>query len=131
MTVNSFTLFFVIRACCILQALKHFVKCSGEDGQAIELAIETVGRANDESLTRMLIDFLMGETDNVPKVCTVPDRCICTQSKINKVYNVLSQTDVHVPKVCTVPCSVQGYNIDLDIETEGEKPVQVTQSLLQ
>jgi WD repeat-containing protein 19 len=44
------------------------VKCSGEDGQAIELAIETVGRANDESLTRMLIDFLMGETDNVPKV---------------------------------------------------------------
>lgn len=44
---------------------------------------------------------------------------------------VLSQTDVHVPKVCTVPCSVQGYNIDLDIETEGEKPVQVTQSLLQ
>lgn len=100
MTVNSFTLFFVIRACCILQALKHFVKCSGEDGQAIELAIETVGRANDESLTRMLIDFLMGETDNVPKVCTVP-------------------------------CSVQGYNIDLDIETEGEKPVQVTQSLLQ
>lgn len=53
-----------------MQALKHFVKCSGEDGQAIELAIETVGRANDESLTRMLIDFLMGETDNVPKVCT-------------------------------------------------------------
>lgn len=49
------------------RALKHFVKCSGEDGQAIELAIETVGRANDESLTRMLIDFLMGETDNVPK----------------------------------------------------------------
>lgn len=129
MTVNSFTLFFVIRACCILQALKHFVKCSGEDGQAIELAIETVGRANDESLTRMLIDFLMGETDNVPKVCTVPDRCICTQSKITRY--ILSQTDVHVPKVCTVPCSVQGYNIDLDIETEGEKPVQVTQSLLQ
>lgn len=64
------------------------MKCSGEDGQAIELAIETVGRANDESLTRMLIDFLMGETDNVPKVCTVPDRCICTQSKINKVYTV-------------------------------------------
>lgn len=53
---------------CLLQALKHFVKCSGEDSQAIELAIETVGRANDESLTRMLIDFLMGETDNVPKV---------------------------------------------------------------
>ena len=50
--------------------MKHFLKCSGEDSQAIELAIETVGRANDEALTRQLIDFLMGETDNVPKVCT-------------------------------------------------------------
>ena len=57
-----------LHQCIFLQALKHFVKCSGEDSQAIELAIETVGRANDESLTRMLIDFLMGETDNVPKV---------------------------------------------------------------
>lgn len=105
MTVNSFTLFFVIKACCILQALKHFVKCSGEDGQAIELAIETVGRANDESLTRMLIDFLMGETDNVPKVCTVPDRCICTQSKINKVYTVPDRCTCTQGMYCPVFCS--------------------------
>lgn len=48
--------------------MKHFLKCNGEDSQAIELAIETVGRANDDSLTRQLIDFLMGETDNMPKV---------------------------------------------------------------
>lgn len=51
--------------------------------------------------------------------------------KVKLTRYILSQTDVHVPKVCTVPCSVQGYNIDLDIETEGGKPVQVTQSLLQ
>ncbi|KAJ8298290.1 hypothetical protein KUTeg_024821 [Tegillarca granosa] len=49
------------------RAMKHFLRCSGEDGQAIELAIETVGRANDDQLTRQLIDFLMGETDNIPK----------------------------------------------------------------
>jgi WD repeat-containing protein 19 len=48
--------------------MKHFLRCNGEDNQAIELAIETVGRANDDSLTRQLIDFLMGETDNIPKV---------------------------------------------------------------
>lgn len=48
--------------------MKHFLRCNGEDSQAIELAIETVGRANDDSLTRQLIDFLMGETDNIPKV---------------------------------------------------------------
>lgn len=49
------------------RAMKHFLRCNGEDSQAIELAIETVGRANDDSLTRQLIDFLMGETDNMPK----------------------------------------------------------------
>lgn len=54
--------------CHHFQAMKHFLRCSGEDGQAIELAIETVGRANDDQLTRQLIDFLMGETDNIPKV---------------------------------------------------------------
>ncbi|XP_041357231.1 WD repeat-containing protein 19-like isoform X2 [Gigantopelta aegis] len=49
------------------RAMKHFLRCSGEDSQAIELAIETVGRANDDQLTRQLIDFLMGETDGIPK----------------------------------------------------------------
>ena len=32
------------------------------------MAIETVGQAQDEQLTRLLIDFLMGENDGVPKV---------------------------------------------------------------
>ena len=32
------------------------------------MAIETVGQANDDQLTRQLIDFLMGEIDGVPKV---------------------------------------------------------------
>ncbi|ESO89539.1 hypothetical protein LOTGIDRAFT_218902 [Lottia gigantea] len=50
-----------------IKAMKHFFRCSGEDAQAIELAIETVGRANDDQLTRQLIDYLMGETDGVPK----------------------------------------------------------------
>ncbi|KAK6172308.1 hypothetical protein SNE40_015995 [Patella caerulea] len=49
------------------KAMKHFLKCNSEDTQAIDLAIETVGRANDEQLTRQLIDYLMGETDGMPK----------------------------------------------------------------
>ena len=44
-----------------------------EDNQSIEMAIETVGRANDEALTSQLIDYLMGEIDNVPKVQRVTD----------------------------------------------------------
>ncbi|XP_073252735.1 WD repeat-containing protein 19-like [Porites lutea] len=50
------------------KALKHFLKCPvGEDGESIELAIETVGQAADEVLTHQLIDFLMGEADGIPK----------------------------------------------------------------
>lgn len=50
--------------------MKHFLRCDGENSQAIELAIETVGRANDDQLTNELVNFLMGDTDGVPKVKT-------------------------------------------------------------
>ncbi|KAK6324407.1 hypothetical protein J4Q44_G00037490 [Coregonus suidteri] len=50
------------------KALKHFLKCPNtDDNLAIEMAIETVGQANDESLTNQLIDYLMGESDGMPK----------------------------------------------------------------
>ncbi|XP_043548785.1 WD repeat-containing protein 19 isoform X2 [Chiloscyllium plagiosum] len=50
------------------RALKHFLKCPvSEDGQAIEMAIEAVGQAKDDMLTSQLIDYLMGESDGMPK----------------------------------------------------------------
>ncbi|CAN9510421.1 unnamed protein product [Ophioblennius macclurei] len=50
------------------RALKHFLKCpSTEDNLAIEMAIETVGQAKESSLTNQLIDYLMGESDGMPK----------------------------------------------------------------
>uniref|UniRef100_A0A3P9KAP6 WD repeat-containing protein 19 n=1 Tax=Oryzias latipes TaxID=8090 RepID=A0A3P9KAP6_ORYLA len=50
------------------RALKHFLKCSNtEDNKAIEMAIETVGQAKDMTLTNQLIDFLLGESDGMPK----------------------------------------------------------------
>ncbi|XP_061566182.1 WD repeat-containing protein 19 [Cololabis saira] len=50
------------------RALKHFLKCPNtDDNQAIEMAIETVGQAKDGSLTNQLIDYLMGESDGIPK----------------------------------------------------------------
>ncbi|XP_068702093.1 WD repeat-containing protein 19-like [Montipora foliosa] len=59
---------FFLKATQYGKALKHFLKCPvGEDGESIELAIETVGQAADEVLTHQLIDFLMGETDGIPK----------------------------------------------------------------
>ena len=46
------------------KALRFFLQC-GE--RAVDQAIEVVGRARSDMLTHTLIDFLMGETDGVPK----------------------------------------------------------------
>ncbi|XP_076021576.1 WD repeat-containing protein 19 [Genypterus blacodes] len=50
------------------RALKHFLKCpNSDDSLAVEMAIETVGLAKDGALTNQLIDYLMGESDGMPK----------------------------------------------------------------
>ncbi|XP_062348693.1 WD repeat-containing protein 19 isoform X1 [Cinclus cinclus] len=50
------------------RALRHFLQSpSTEDDLAMEMAIETVGRAKDEVLTNQLIDYLMGEGDGMPQ----------------------------------------------------------------
>ncbi|XP_062838299.1 WD repeat-containing protein 19 [Anolis carolinensis] len=50
------------------RALKHFLKSPNtDDNTAIEMAIETVGQAKDETLTNQLINYLMGESDGIPK----------------------------------------------------------------
>ncbi|XP_062264138.1 WD repeat-containing protein 19-like [Platichthys flesus] len=50
------------------RALGHFLKCSNtDDNLAVEMAIETVRQAKDSSLTNQLIDYLMGESDGMPK----------------------------------------------------------------
>ena len=48
--------------------MSHFIQCpSSEEGDSIDYAIETVGKAEEEKLTHRLIDYLMGEMDGVPK----------------------------------------------------------------
>lgn len=65
-----------------LQAVKHLVRAaqsSGtEDSESIQLAIDVAAAANDDGLTRQLIDFLMGEVDGIPKV-----RLICNFLTMN------------------------------------------------
>ena len=65
---------FPLHSLDVFQALKHFLRCPDvEDSAALTMAIETVGQANDDQLTRQLIDFLMGEIDGVPKVMVNSD----------------------------------------------------------
>lgn len=56
----------------LAQAVKHLIRAAQgagtEDGKSIQLAIDVVAAANDDVLTRQLIDFLMGELDGIPKV---------------------------------------------------------------
>ncbi|KAM3864863.1 WD repeat-containing protein 19 [Diretmus argenteus] len=50
------------------RALKHFLKCpTTDENLAVEMAIETVGQAKDLSLTSQLTDYLMGDSDGMPK----------------------------------------------------------------
>jgi len=46
------------------RALKLFLQCGERE---VDQAIDVVGKARNDMLTHMLIDFLMGETDGVPK----------------------------------------------------------------
>ena len=60
----------------LLQALHQFIseyQLNSDEGENIDLAIQTVGEAQKEPLTKKLIEYLMGETDDCPKVwiCTV------------------------------------------------------------
>jgi WD repeat-containing protein 19 len=59
---------FFLKAGQHAKALHHFVHPSvTEYSKSIALAIEAVGQAQNEQLTYQLIDYLMGETDGVPK----------------------------------------------------------------
>lgn len=53
------------------RAMKYLIKASvfsGEDeSSALSLAIDCVATANDEKLTNQLIEYLLGESDGVPK----------------------------------------------------------------
>ncbi|XP_024914661.1 WD repeat-containing protein 19-like isoform X1 [Cynoglossus semilaevis] len=50
------------------RALKHYLTCPNiDDSLAVEMAVETVGQAKDSSLTNQLINYLIGETDGIPK----------------------------------------------------------------
>ena len=44
------------------------MRANAEDSEAISLAIDVVGSSNDDHLANQLIEFLLGETDGLPKV---------------------------------------------------------------
>jgi hypothetical protein len=51
--------------------LKHLIKKHPNqeiEAQAIDLAVECIGKANNEALTNILIEYLMGDHDEMPKV---------------------------------------------------------------
>ncbi|KAJ3412566.1 WD repeat-containing protein 19 [Chytridiales sp. JEL 0842] len=58
---------YLLRAKAYPQALRMFMRAPILDGKPVEKAIETVGLAQNDALTHELIDYLMGETDGVPK----------------------------------------------------------------
>ncbi len=52
------------------ESLKHLIKKHPNaeiEALAIDLAVECIGKANNETLTNMLIEYLMGDHDEMPK----------------------------------------------------------------
>lgn len=61
---------FYLLASSYAEALKHLIKkhVNNEiEAKAIELAVECIGKANNEGLTNILIEYLMGDHDGMPK----------------------------------------------------------------
>ncbi|WAQ97925.1 WDR19-like protein [Mya arenaria] len=85
----------------IKQAMKHFLRCDGENSQAIELAIETVGRANDDQLTHELVNFLMGDTDGVPKIHVKRSDHLKGARMLIRVANNISKFPSHIVPILT------------------------------
>ena len=57
--------------CTSLQALTHLMRCTGSnESKSIDLAIECIGKARNEILTNKLLEYLLGEKDQIPKVET-------------------------------------------------------------
>jgi WD repeat-containing protein 19 len=53
------------------EALRHLIKKhpnSDIEAKAIDLAVDCIGKANNETLTTILIEYLMGDHDEMPKV---------------------------------------------------------------
>lgn len=81
-----------------------------ENSQAIEMAIETIGRAKDYHLTQQLIEFLMGEPDGLPKVLPSFGHNGITSKSAFQRDNLFPITDIGVKKVSKLasscmPCS--------------------------
>ena len=75
----------------LMQALHLFIaehRSESEEESNIELAIQTIGEAQQESLTQELVEFLMGEKDDQPKVGVIELRFITSLSaKMDKGRN--------------------------------------------
>jgi WD repeat-containing protein 19 len=67
--------------------LKLFLQCGESE---IASAIAVVGKARSDMLTHTLIDYLMGETDGVPKDPNYIYRCVNTvKCTYTTHYNVV------------------------------------------
>jgi hypothetical protein len=56
-----------------MKLLMQVMKANSEDAEPVSLAIDVVSVANDNHLTNQLIEFLLGETDGIPKVSVLEE----------------------------------------------------------
>jgi len=53
----------------VCKALTHLMRCTGQnESKGIELAIICAGKARSQQITQRLLEYLLGEKDQIPKV---------------------------------------------------------------
>jgi hypothetical protein len=61
------------------EALRHLIKkhpSADIEAKSIDLAVDCIGKANNETLTNVLIEYLMGDHDEMPKVFKINSQYI-------------------------------------------------------
>ena len=85
------------------RALKLFLQCGESE---IASAIAVVGKARSDMLTHTLIDYLMGETDGVPKDPNYIYRCVFCMCSIHVVpYTTINNVVACRRKCCMLSSS--------------------------
>lgn len=117
------------------EALRHLIKKHPNaeiEAQAIDLAVECIGKANNEGLTNILIEYLMGDHDEMPKDAKYLFKLYLSLKK----YVEAAKTAVLIARQEQISGNYRDahdvlFGMYSDLQKEGIKiPYELTQNLM-
>lgn len=116
-----------------LQSLNHLLAIPGEDNDAINMAIDCVGQANETKLIEDLVRFLMGDRDGMPKVVNAPPKLQQSTSVVQMslcfVLELMTRDFSDACNIILAPCHNSKSKVTAAISNLG-KPLLIIQLCL-